>query len=149
MIGPEVRTVQSHAAPTVPTGTPVSEAAAALRDARASALVVIADSTVEGIVTESDFVALVAETREQVTVDAIASEPPTTLSPSTKISTAADRLAEAGVRHLPVLENGVYSGIVSTRLIAPHVSRHRLEIEPDREPLQVESADAHGTPVSQ
>jgi len=149
MIGPEVRTVQSHAAPTVPTGTSVSEAATALRDARTSALVVLADGAVEGIATESDFVALVAETSEEVSIDAIASEPATTLSPDTKIPTAADRFAEADMRHLPVVENGVYSGIVSVRLIAPYVSRHRADIVPEREPVRIESADTPGTPVSQ
>jgi CBS domain-containing protein len=149
MIGPEVSTVQSHAAPTVTPGTPVSEAAAALRDASTSVLVVLDDGAVAGIVTESDFVALVAETCEQVSIETIAREPPATLTPTTSISAAADRLAEARMRCLPVVENGVYSGIVSVRSIAPYVSRHRTDIEPDRERLEVESADAPGTPVKQ
>jgi CBS domain-containing protein len=149
MIGPEVSTVQSHAAPTVSPETPVSEAAVALRDASTAALVVVEDGAVEGIVTEADFVALVAETREDCTVDAIATTPPATIAPTTSVSAAADRLAEAGMQYLPVVDNDVYAGIVSTQLLAPYVSRHRLDIEPDHDGPEIDSAEPPGTPVKQ
>lgn len=129
MIETMVETVASDDARTVDPGTPVTEAAQRLRDPSVPALVVLdGDRVVIGIVTESDFVVHVAEERETTTVEDVMSTPVVTVSPGTPIGFAADRMNEAGVRHLPVVEDGAYAGLVSLGSLAPFLSRTRLDV---------------------
>lgn len=129
MIETMVETVVSDDARTVEPGTPVTEAAQRLRDPSVPALVVLdGDQVVIGIVTESDFVVHVAEEGETTTVGDIMSTPVVTIPPGTPIGFAADRMNEAGVRHLPVVEDGAYAGLVSLGSLAPFLSRTRLDV---------------------
>ncbi|MFC6906554.1 cyclic nucleotide-binding/CBS domain-containing protein [Halalkalicoccus tibetensis] len=137
MIETMVETVVSEDARTVEPETPVTEAAQRLRDPTVPALVVLGgDRAVIGIVTESDFVVHVAEEEGAATVGEIMSTPVVTVPPGTPIGFAADRMNEAGVRHLPVVEDGAYAGLVSLGSLTPFLSRTRFDITwkgtPDR-----------------
>lgn len=149
MIETTVEAVASDAAGTVVPETPVSDAAQRLRDPAVPALVVLDGDRVAGIVTESDFVALVAETHEPVTVDAIMSTPVVTLPANTPVGLAADRMKDAGVKHLPIVDDEGYCGLVSLPSLAPFLSRTRLEVTWDGDPLRVDTASRSETSVGE
>lgn len=138
MIELTVGDVPTGSARTLAPGTSVTEAAQVLRDPAVSALVVLDEDTVVGIVTESDFVALVAEDPDECSVDAIMSTPVVAVSSTASITAAANRMRETGVKRLPVVDDGVYRGIVSSTALLPYLSPRRLEIDWQREPLHLE-----------
>lgn len=142
MIELTVRDVPIGSARTLAPKTPVAEAAQALRDPAISALVVLDDEgAVVGIVTESDFVALVAEDPEDCSVDAIMSTPVVAVPSTASITAAAKRMRDTGVKRLPVVDNGSFRGLVSSTTLLPYLSPHKLEVDWQREPLHLESAD--------
>jgi len=143
MIELTVDTVRLHSPQTITAGTPVSEAARYLRQTDVSALPVLVDGSVVGIVTQSDIVALVAETDDRPAVRMLMSTPVTTISSTATLSKAAETMRTAGVKHLPVVDDGSYRGLLSARTLAPYLSRHRLEIEYHDDPLQIDAADGH------
>lgn len=143
-------------APTVPPATTAAEAAQHLR--RADVRAVVVGPAVAGIVTESDIVAVVAEGGDDPTVESFMSSPVVTVGPTTPVGLAADRMRDAGVTRLAVV-NGAASGSSAVRTesddggrplglvtradIAPYLSRHRLDVDWDGDPL---SLDGTGTP---
>jgi len=143
MIETTVETVTTPTARTIDPETPVTEAAERLRTTDVSALVVLDAETVVGVVTEGDIVALVAETDERPPVGAIMSAPVTTITPETTVYEAAERMRTAGVKHLPVVDDGVFRGLVSASALAPYCSRHNVVVDWADEPLRV---DGSGTP---
>lgn len=146
MIELTVGDVPADPAHTLAPGTPVIEAAQALRDPDVSALVVLEDEAVVGILTESDFVALVAEDADDCSVDAIMSTPVVAVSSTAPLATAADRMRETGVKRLPVVDDGAYCGLVSATTLRPYLSPHRLEIDWQREPLRLEPSGGRQEP---
>ncbi|MFD1563330.1 cyclic nucleotide-binding/CBS domain-containing protein [Haloarchaeobius amylolyticus] len=143
MIEPTVDSVTLSPSPTIAPDTPVSEAAQSLRRTDVAALPVVADESIVGIVTESDIVALVAETDERPVVRTIMSSPVTTISPTATLAEAAETMRTVGVKHLPVVADGSYRGLLSARTLAPYLPRHRLEIEWHDDPLCLDSSDGH------
>lgn len=142
MIELTVGDVPIDSARTLAPETPVTEAAQALRDPAVSALVVLNDEgTVVGIVTESDFVALVAEDPDECSVAAIMSTPVVAVPSTASITAAAERMRDTGVKRLPVVDNGSFRGLVSSATLLPYLSPHSLEVDWRREPLHLESAD--------
>ena len=148
MIDIPIDCVSTRCAGTVSPETPVSEAADQLRDANVPALVVLEDERVVGIVTESDIVAFVAETLEPHSVEAVMSSPVTTISPGESIAAAADEMRRDGVKHLPVVSDGTYCGLVSASALAPYLSRRRLEIDWQDDPVRIGAAE-QGVPVGE
>lgn len=124
------------------------EAARLLRRPSVPALVVCDDAaTVQGIVTESDAVAVVAERAGNPPVSAFMSTPVSTVGPSTPVGLAADRMRDAGVRHLPVVDDAdTYLGLVTREALAPYLPRYRLEVTWDSEPLSLEAGET-GDPL--
>ena len=146
MIPTTVDAVGVHEPPTASPDTPVAEAATSLRRADVSALPVLADGAVVGVVTASDLVAMVAETADRPAVRAIMSAPVTTVSPTATVCAAAARMREAGVRHLIVTDDG-YRGTLSAADLAPYLPRHSLDIEWRAEPLSVGSDGGRKPPT--
>ncbi|ELY81322.1 CBS domain-containing protein [Natrinema gari] len=144
MIRTTVESVDLRSPPPITPETPVTEAAHSLRRPPVSALPVLEDGSVVGIVTESDIVALVAETDERPATRTIMSAPVTTISPTATIADAAETMRTHGVKHLPVVSDGVYRGLLSARTLAPYLSRHRLEIEWQDEPMRGEATEGRG-----
>jgi len=129
-------------ASTVDPETSAMEAAGYLRQPDEPALVVRDGGEVVGVVTESDIVAVVAEGGTNPRVASFMSSPVVTIPPSTQVGLAADRMRDAGVGLLPVVEaDGTYRGVVTKAALAPYLSRHRLEITWDSEPLTLGGSD--------
>jgi CBS domain-containing protein len=70
-----------------------------------------------GIVTERDIVAALAEGADPqtATVSDYMTEGPVTVAPDDDLDVAARRMAELGVRHLPVVEGHRLVGVLSIR----------------------------------
>ena len=149
MIETPIEYVSTEAGRTVEPEMSVSEAAQQLRDPDIPALVVLENEAVVGIVTESDIVAFVAETLEPHSVESVMSSPVTTITPNESVTTAADMMRADGVTHLPVVECGTYRGLVSASTLAPYLSRHRLEIDWQDDPVRIDADDSRGIPVEE
>lgn len=174
MIDVPVSAVVTEAAPTVSPDTTAVEASRHLRRSDVHAVVVSDGDDVVGIVTESDVVAVVAEGGENPPVASFMSSPVVTVAPTTPVGLAADRMRDAGVTRLPVVDSedrrssdgeiastarterddvpqatdeaggeGRYRGLVTRADIAPYLSRHRLEVDWEGDPL---SLDDPGSP---
>lgn len=157
MIDVPVSAVMTEAIPTVPPDTTTTDAACRLRRADVPAVVVgDGDGGVAGIVTESDVVAVAAEGGGNPPVESFMSSPVVTVGPDTPVGLAADRMCDAGVTCLPVVDDGAgatdgrpssgddgYRGLVTQADIAPYLSRHRLDVVWEGDPL---SLDGTGTP---
>lgn len=142
MIETPVDTVLSHAECTIAPDTSTATAAQRLRDPSVPALVVVSDESVVGILTESDFVVLVAEETGPVPVSDVMSTPVCTIEPTASIRTAADTMRDHGVKHLPVVSDGTYRGLVSAHRLAPYLSAHALDIEWQENPPPLSTDDA-------
>ena len=139
-------------APTVPPATTAAETAQHLR--RADVRAVVVGPAVAGIVTESDIVAVVAEGGDDPTVESFMSSPVVTVGPTTPVGLAADRMRDAGVACLPVVDDsgsppdrgspaggdGRYLGLVTRADVAPYLSRHRLDVDWEGDPLSLGGA---------
>jgi CBS domain-containing protein len=149
MIETPVSAAATRSPPTVSPDTTTVEAARRLRQPDVPALVVLDSAErVVGIVTQSDIVALVAEGGGDRPVASYMSTAVVTTAPSTPVDVAADRMREAGVANLPVVEGGAYRGLLTREDLRPYVSRHRLAIEWTGEPLTLDAPVAH-VPVTE
>lgn len=149
MIDIPVASVMAETATTVPPDTSTVEAARHLRQVDVPALVVCDPTeTVLGIVTESDIVAVVAERGGNRPVESFMSTPVVTTDPSTPVGIAADRMRDAGITLLPVVgDDDTYRGLVTRADLAPHLSRHRLDIDWHGDPLSLDATDTRGRPI--
>ncbi len=118
-----VRDLMSSPAETVDASDPLEVAARRMIDAGIHSLAVTGRSgELLGIVTATDLVralaggAAVPERIEDVPVDDLMTRDVVTVGPDATVADAAAALAEAGVRHLPVVDaDGTLVGIVSER----------------------------------
>lgn len=125
---------------TIAEDAPIQDAAARMFDDRVGSLVVVAgDATsadtdtesaaddVVGILTATDVVGIVAEGTDagEATVAAYMTPNPVTTSPDTSLRTAADRMLEHGVHHVPVLEDGALVGVITTTDLTAFLSTTR------------------------
>ena len=102
---------------TTPT-TSAREAASKMREKKISSLVVSADGTMVGIVTERDFTwRCVAEGKdpETTSVAEIMTADPKTVSLFTSAKECENLMIELEARHVPVMDQGENVGIVSIR----------------------------------
>jgi CBS domain-containing protein len=81
------------------------------------ALPVYEERRLIGIVTERDLTAALAEGADPATtrVADYMTEQPVTVAPNDDLEVAAQRMAEIGVRHLPVVEGNRLVGVLSMR----------------------------------
>lgn len=140
MLQTSVDSVVVRDAPTVTPETSVTDAATRLRDPAVPGLVVLDGPAVVGVVTESDLVAMVAETADRSAVSSIMTSPVTTTTPAATVTDAARTMQAAGVRLLPVVGDDEYVGLVSDRTLAPYVSRRHLDIDWRAEPKRFATA---------
>jgi CBS domain-containing protein len=136
MIDVPVSSAMVKREPRIAPTTATTEAANQLRDPAVPALFVEDDGQLIGIVVESDIVATVAEGGENPPVEAYMSTPVETVGPRIPVGLAADRMRDAGVSVLPVVDDG-YEGFVTADQLAPYLPRHRLDINWDGEPIKL------------
>lgn len=129
---------------TVPPETTCAKAAQTLRECGISSVIVSVGGGPLGILTERDFVTLVAAGLDPATVPVSErmSTELVTIAPSADLAEAAQLMAERGVRHLPVVDRGRLVGIVSIRdPVSRHPALRRVD-EERRQSLQARVADA-------
>jgi CBS domain-containing protein len=119
-----VREVMSSPLRTVDPDTPADTVAAMLRREGIGSLVVAEGNAVAGIVTESDVVRSVGAGHDPTrpTAARLMSEDVTTVAPSDTVQTACDRMADAGVKRLPVVGSEPV-GIITTTDVAHELAR--------------------------
>lgn len=96
----------------------LAEAAAMMRDTRVGAILVAEQGTFIGIVSETDLVrkAMAGQLNAaQARVRAVMSSPVITIEQDRSAHDASDLMAEKGIRHLAVTEDGRIVGIVTVR----------------------------------
>jgi CBS domain-containing protein len=93
------------------------EAAAEMRTHRISALAVLDNGTIVGIITERDLLRAIADRRDpgQTHVSQYMTHSPRTIDASEPAATAAEVMVKRRVRHLPVTEKGRLIGFLSAR----------------------------------
>lgn len=153
MIDVPVSSVMQEDPPVVSPDSSAVDAAERLREPSVPALVVCDGAdTVAGIVTESDIVAVVAERGDNPPIEAFMSRPVVTVLPRTSVGSAAQRMRNAGVTILPVVEDDSLVGLVTRDTIAPYLARHHMEITWDGDPLRLttaEAVEASGAPADE
>jgi len=102
---------------TIEAGTSLRHAASALRDGDVGVLVIMDDGDVLGIVSERDVVRAIANgvDPDVVQVRTVISESPRYATLSDSPAAALEIMLAAGIRHLPVIDEGELVGIVSMR----------------------------------
>lgn len=110
MMSRELRTIRPDAT--------LTDAAKRMRDERVGCLLVEDRGGYPGIVSETDLVRKgMADDREAVsqTVASVMSSPLITIDISRSAHDASDLMAEQGIRHLAVVEDGKVVGVISVR----------------------------------
>ena len=102
---------------TVPPEATLLEVADALSADEIGAVLVLRAGLPVGMVSERDIIGHLAAgaNSEHVTAGEIMTTDVVTLDPQDTVLTAASRMRDAGVRHLPVLDEGRIAGMVSIR----------------------------------
>jgi CBS domain-containing protein len=113
----KVGDIMSRNVVTVDKGATFADAAKVLRERGISSVVVKGAKGAEGIVTERDFVNLVADGKDPAStkIGQRMTKDLAMVTPKTDIADAAKLMAERRIRHLPVVERGKLAGIVSIR----------------------------------
>ncbi|OVE84717.1 CBS domain-containing protein [Natronolimnobius baerhuensis] len=122
-----VARVMSASLETVTSDTLVEDAGQVMLEKDIGSVVVIAeDNELEGILTTTDFVDIVAQShpKAETTVERYMTEDVVTVSAQDSIRDAADLMVEHGFKHLPVVDEdeGVI-GMITTTDLASYVSR--------------------------
>lgn len=144
MIEISVGSVTIDAAPTVPPTADLVTVADRLRRPAVPAVLIVDDAgSLVGVLTESDVVAVVAEAGGvNVPASAYMSQPVVTTHPATPIGLAADRMRDAGVALLPVVDDdSSCEGVITRERLAPYLSRHRLAVEWGDDPLSLAASE--------
>lgn len=100
-------------------------AARSLNEAAVGTVVIMDGRRVSGILSERDVVralAAGADPDRSAVAEAMSSSP-RYATPQDELRTAMDVMLAAGIRHLPVLDDGELVGIVSMRDLARHLGR--------------------------
>jgi CBS domain-containing protein len=96
------------------------DAARALRLAEVGTLVIMDDAEIAGILSERDIIRALAEgvSPDVGRVADVMTRDPRYLTLGDHVATAVEIMLDAGIRHLPVIEEGELIGIVSIRDLA-------------------------------
>ena len=94
----------------------VNQAAKMMEEGKVGAIIVMENNVPVGIVTDRDFAVKVAAHAYQVTesVKQIMSSPLFSINPDDSIRTAADLMHSRGIRKLPVVEDDLVVGIITS-----------------------------------
>lgn len=113
---------------TIERGAAAADAAKQMRDTGVSSILVVeADGTLAGLITATDFVALVRENdpKDRTPVEAFMTTDVVTVSPDDAVEELAAP-TDRGHTHLPVVDaDGELVGMVSATDLTTHLSRER------------------------
>ena len=109
--------------------------AARLLDEKGIGSLIVGEERIEGIITETDIVGAVGDTRDPSTpVSALMSDPVVSIQRHETLRTAAERMGHNGVKKLPVVEGGSAVGIVTTTDLALHLPDYEVKMAHQSEP---------------
>ncbi|MDQ2055381.1 CBS domain-containing protein [Halobellus sp. H-GB7] len=120
-----VARVMSSPVHTVSPDTLVEEVAQKMLDAEIGSVVVVDDGQLVGILTNTDFVKIVAERKpkDQTPVSAYMSDADVTTTAQVPIADVADSMIEHGIHHVPVVDaDDAVIGMVTTTDLASYIS---------------------------
>jgi CBS domain-containing protein len=121
----KMRDIMSSAPVCMASTDTVSAVAKAMKEHGVGTALVLADGQLRGLVTDRDIaVRVLAENRDPVTtlVSEICSAEVAVLSPDDGVEQAERLVRERAIRRIPVLQDGIPVGVVSTGDLAPWVS---------------------------
>lgn len=120
-----VASLMSTDVKTVTADTLVEDAAELMLDNVIGSVVVVDENDeLVGILTRTDFVAIVAgqEPKDQTPVSEYMTKDVLTASGGDPIREVADRMVEAGVHHMPVVDHGEVIGMITTSDFTAYLS---------------------------
>ena len=114
--------VRHHSPLTIMPGAPISDAVRQMQQAGAGCLIVEDETGVRGILSERDLVMKLDDTKlGSMTVAELMTPDPVVLRPDDSVAVAIHKMAVGGFRHIPLVENGHATGIVSARDVFRHI----------------------------
>lgn len=114
--------MRHHTPLTIAPDASAAEAVRQMQQAGAGCLIVEDDSGVRGILSERDLVMKLPEGRLDATrVIDLMTPDPVVLRPDDSVAVAIHKMAVGGFRHIPLVENGRATGIVSARDVFHHI----------------------------
>lgn len=133
-----VKDVMTENPESIEPGASIEDAAKKMKEADAGALLVVDDDDLKGIVTDRDIVVnAIAEGNTDAKVEDVASTDATTIESDAELSDAIEKMREAKVRRLPVVDDdGEPIGIVSLGDLA-------IEADDDSALKEISSASAN------
>jgi len=117
-----VKEIMSTPVETIHRDATLSEVAAKMRDEDINALIVTTSTL--GIVTSTDVLDAVArgEDTSDLDVEDVMTESVETIPPDIHIGEAAAMMTSLGIKHLPVVDQGDYVGMISSTDVAAQMS---------------------------
>ena len=107
---------KGHEVVTISADARVRDAIALLAEKRIGALPVVSGGEVAGIMSERDVIYCLSSHGDEIldwTVDRIMSAPAITIEPEREVLAALSQMTQRRIRHLPVVEQGRLTGLVS------------------------------------
>jgi CBS domain-containing protein len=124
MMAELVRDIMTKNIVTIGEGETAVEAARIMSQKGISSLIVVKDDVPKGIVTERDFVKKICAKQidiSQIKINSIMSRIRTIANPDTPIAVAVQRMANRGIRRLPIVQDGKVVGIVTVTDLARYL----------------------------
>lgn len=116
MVNVSLASVHPHAPLTIASSATAADAVRQMQNAGIGCLIVEDGGAVTGILSERDLVMKLDGSRlDEVTVAQLMTRDPVTLDADDTIAVAIHKMAVGGFRHIPLVENGHATGIVSAR----------------------------------
>ena len=119
-----VRDIMTKDIVTIEDGKTALEAAKIMSQKGISSLIVVEDGVPKGIITERDFVKKICAKQLQpseIKIGAIMSRIRTVADPDTPIEIAVQRMANQGIRRLPIMYKGKVVGIITVTDLAKYL----------------------------
>lgn len=119
-----VRDIMTKDIVTIEDGKTALEAAKIMSQKGISSLIVVEDGVPKGIITERDFVKKICAKQLQpseIKIGAIMSRIRTVADPDTPIEIAVQRMANQGIRRLPIMYEGKVVGIITVTDLAKYL----------------------------
>jgi len=119
-----IREIMKRDVRTIAPDRPLSEAAETMRIRGIRHLVVVEAGEVVGVISNRDLAAITRRELDQVRVRDVMLHHVVTISPQATLSQAANKMRNARIGSLPVLEDGHLAGIITTTDVLEMVGRN-------------------------
>lgn len=107
---------------TVDAATPVAEAIARMQEADSEYVLVMEGDRLAGIFTERDaLLKLARKPLDGIRIDAVMTRDPVVLRAADSIAVALHKMAVGGFRHIPLVDGGRPTGVVTSRDLFRHI----------------------------